>query len=390
MRTTFNRLAIAVGLSLAGLSPALADTVKIGVVAPFSGPFAIYGTQFKNAMDVWEAQHGKTVAGHNLEFVFKDSGGPNPAAAKTATQELLIKDRVNYLAGYVFTPNALAIAPLIDQSHTPTVIFNAATSVINAKSKYFLRTSMTLPQVSAPLADWAYANGIKTVVTAVTDYGPGIDAQTAFAKEFESKGGKILDDIRMPIKTTDFGPFIQRAKQGKPNAIFSFIPAGPPAFSFVKAYTDNGLKAEGIKLIGTGDIDDETTLQGLGDSAIGIITSQHYSAAHESKMNQEFLAELHKLHPDAVANFASVGAYDGMHVLYEMIAAGGTDGAKAMKAVIGSSWESPRGPLTLDAKTRSVTQNMYIREIAKGPDGKLENKEIETIKNVPDVGYPAK
>ncbi|WP_127903163.1 ABC transporter substrate-binding protein [Solirhodobacter olei] len=389
-KTNAWKLALATAVAVGATQVARADTIKIGVVAPFSGPFAIYGTQFKNAMDVWEAQHGKSVAGHKVEFIFKDSGGPNPSAARTATQELLIKDRVNYLAGYVFTPNALAIAPLINQSHTPTVIWNAATSVINAKSKYFLRTSMTLPQVSAPLADWAYANGIKTVVTAVTDYGPGIDAQKAFAKEFEAKGGKILDDIRMPIKTTDFGPFIQRAKTDKPNAIFSFIPAGPPAFSFVKAYTDNGLKADGIKLIGTGDIDDETTLQGLGDASIGIITSQHYSQAHPSKMNQEFVAELKKLHPDAVANFASVGAYDGMHVLYRMIEAGGKDGAKGMKAVIGSSWESPRGPLTLDPKTRTVTQNMYIREITKGPDGKLENKEIETIKNVPDVGYPTK
>lgn len=390
MTTKSWRLALAAAVAFGATQVARADTIRIGVVAPFSGPFAIYGTQFKNAMEVWKAQHGDKVAGHDLKFFYKDSGGPKPAAARTATQELLIKDRVNYLAGYVFTPNALAIAPLLNQSHTPTVIFNAATSVINAKSKYFLRTSMTLPQVSAPLADWAYANGIKTVVTAVTDYGPGIDAQKAFVKEFESKGGKILDEIRMPIKTTDFGPFMQRAKQDKPNAIFSFIPAGPPAFSFVKSYTDNGLKADGIKLIGTGDIDDETTLQGLGDAAIGIITSQHYSQAHPSKMNQEFLAELHKLHPEAVANFASVGAYDGMHVLYKMIEAGGTNGAKGMKAVIGTSWESPRGPVTLDPKTRTVIQNIYIREVAKGPDGKLENKEIETIKAVPDVGYPSK
>ena len=370
-------------------SAAQADVIKIGVVAPFSGPFAIYGTQFKNAMDVYEAQHGTKVGDHEIQFIFKDSGGPNPDAAKSATQELLIKDRVNYLAGYVFTPNALAIAPLISQSKTPTVIWNAATSIINAKSPYFLRTSFTLPQVSAPMADWAIANGIKTVVTAVTDYGPGIDAEKAFTKEFEAKGGKVVDAIRMPIQTTDFGPFMQRAKQDKPNAIFSFIPAGPPAFAFVKAYSDNGLKGDGIKLIGTGDIDDETTLQGLGDAAIGVITSHPYSAAHDSAMNKDFLAELKKLHPDAVANFASMGAYDGMHVLYKMIEAGGADGAKGMKAVIGSTWESPRGPLTLDAKTRSVTENMYIREVVKGPDGKLENKEIETIKDVPDVGFPA-
>lgn len=385
------RSALAVGFAVLLGTTALADTIKVGVVAPFSGPFAIYGTQFKNAMEVFEAEHGTKVGDHDIQFIFKDSGGPNPDAAKSVTQELLIKDGVNYLAGYVFTPNALAIAPLIDQSQTPTVIFNAATSVINAKSQYFLRTSFTLPQVSAPLADWAFANGIKTVTTAVTDYGPGIDAEKAFTKEFEAKGGKVVDAIRMPIQTTDFGPFMQRAKQDKPEAIFSFIPAGPPAFSFVKAYSDNGLKEAGIKLIGTGDIDDETTLQGLGDAALGVITSHPYSAAHDSELNRKFIDELHKLHPDAVANFASMGAYDGMTVLYKMIeAAGAGNPDKAMKAVIGMSWESPRGPVTLDPATRTITQNMYIREIAKGPDGKLENKEIETIKDVPDLGYPAK
>ena len=382
-------LAAALAALALGAGAAGADVIKVGVVASFSGPFAVFGNEFKYGMDVYQAQHGTKVGDHEIQFIFKDSGGPNPDAAKSATQELLIKDRVNYLAGYVFTPNALAVAPLVEQSKTPTVIWNAATSIINAKSKYFLRTSMTQPQVAAPMADWAIANGIKTVVTAVTDYGPGIDAEKGFTKEFEAKGGKVIDAIRMPIQTTDFGPFMQRAKQDKPNAVFSFIPAGPPAFAFVKAYADNGLKGDGIKLIGTGDIDDETTLQGLGDAAIGVITSHPYSAAHDSAMNKDFLAELKKLHPDAVANFASMGAYDGMHVLYKMIEAGGADGAKGMKAVIGSTWESPRGPLTLDAKTRSVTENMYIREVVKGPDGKLENKEIETIKDVPDVGFPA-
>ncbi|WP_127903164.1 ABC transporter substrate-binding protein [Solirhodobacter olei] len=390
MQVGLRQVALSAGLAIALSGAASADVIKVGVVAPFSGPFAIFGTQFRNAMDVWIAQHGKSVAGHEVEFIFKDSGGPNPAVAKTLTQELLIKDRVNYLAGYVFTPNALAVAPLVSQSKTPTVIWNAATSIINAKSPYFMRTSMTQTQVSAPLADWAYANGIRTVATAVTDYGPGIDAEKGFTTEFKAKGGKIVDTIRMPIKTTDFGPFMQRVKGDEPDALFSFIPAGPPAFAFVKAYTDNGLKGDGIRLVATGDLDDETSLQGLGAASVGVITSHPYSAAHPSAMNCDFIAELARLHPGAVANFASVGAYDGMHVLYRMIEAGGRDGAKGMKAVIGASWESPRGPLTLDPRTRTVTQNMYIREIAKAPDGTLENKEIETIKAVPDLGYPAK
>ena len=384
----FNGLmGVALAALLAGVgSGAGADVVKVGVVASFSGPFAMYGKQFKDAIDAYVAEHGTKAGDHEVQFIFKDDGGPNPDQAKALTQELLVKDKVNYLAGYVFTPNALAVAPLIDQAQVPTVIFNAATSIITTKSPYFIRTSFTTPQVAAPLADWAIAQGIKTVVTSVTDYGPGIDAEKGFAKEFEAKGGKVLDAIRMPIQTTDFGPFMQRIKAAAPNALFTFIPAGPPAFAFVKSYADNGMAAAGIKFLGTGDLDDETTLQTLGDAALGIHTSFPYSAAHDSPMNAKFQADLAKVNPGAVANFASAGAYDGTEALYRMIAAGGTDPDKAMKAVLGASWESPRGPITIDPKTRHVTQNMYIRVVERDASGKLINKEIETIPNVPDLG----
>ena len=384
----FNGLmGVALAALLAGVgSGAAADVVKVGVVASFSGPFAMYGKQFKDAIDAYVAEHGTKAGDHEVQFIFKDDGGPNPDQAKALTQELLVKDKVNYLAGYVFTPNALAVAPLIDQAQVPTVIFNAATSIITTKSPYFIRTSFTTPQVAAPLPDWAIAQGIKTVVTSVTDYGPGIDAEKGFTKEFEAKGGKVLDAIRMPIQTTDFGPFMQRIKAAAPNALFTFIPAGPPAFAFVKSYADNGMAAAGIKFLGTGDLDDETTLQTLGDAALGIHTSFPYSAAHDSALNAKFQADLAKVDPGAVANFASVGAYDGTEALYRMIAAGGTDPDKAMKAVLGASWESPRGPITIDPKTRHVTQNIYIRVVERDASGKLINKEIETIPNVPDLG----
>src|SRR6185437_7899342 len=313
-----------------------------------------------------------------------------PDVTKQVTRELLIKDGVKYLGGYVFTPNALAVAPLVTQSQTPTVIFNAATSIITKKSPFFVRTSFTLPQVAGPMADWAITNGIKTVATAVTDYGPGIDAEKTFIKEFQAKGGKIVDQIRMPIKTTDFAPFLQRIKSDAPNALFVFIPAGPTAFSFTKAYSDNGLKAAGIQFLGTGDVDDETTLQALGDAAIGIKTSYSYSAAHKSALNDKLKAGLAKLHPDSDANFATVDAYDGAYVLYKMIAAAGTDGPAAVKSVLGMSWESARGPVSIDAHNRSITQNIYIREVAKDAQGKLENKEIATYKDVPDLGQASK
>ena len=373
-------------LAMAAASGASADTIKVGIVAPFSGPFSIYGKQFKEALEVFVKDHGTKAGSHEVEFVYKDSTGPNPDVAKQVTQELLIKDGVKYLGGYVFTPNALAIAPLITQSQTPTVIFNAATSIITKKSPFFIRTSFTLPQNSGPMADWAIANGIKTVVTAVTDYGPGIDAEKTFIKEFEAKGGKIIDKIRMPIKTTDFAPFMQRIKSDAPNALFAFIPAGPTAFSFTKAYSDNGLKSAGVQFLGTGDVDDETTLQALGDAAIGIKTAYPYSAAHKSALNDKLIADLAKLDPGAKANFATVDAYDGAYVLYKMIAAAGTDAPAAIKAAEGLKWESARGPVSIDAKNHSITENIYIREVAKDGKGGLENKEIYTFKNVPDLG----
>ena len=379
-------LGLCAALALAGASGAEADTIKVGIVAPFSGPFAIYGKQFKEGLEVFVKDYGTKAGAHDVEFVYKDSTGPNPDVSKQVTQELLIKDGVKYLGGYVFTPNALAVAPLITQSQTPTVIFNAATSVITKKSPFFVRTSFTLPQNSGPMADWAIANGIKTVVTAVTDYGPGVDAEKTFIKEFEAKGGKIVDKIRMPIKTTDFAPFMQRIKSDAPNALFVFIPAGPTAFSFTKSYSDNGLKAAGIQFLGTGDVDDETTLQALGDAAIGIKTAYPYSAAHKSALNDKLIAELAALHPGSKANFATVDAYDGAYVLYKMIAAAGTDGDAAIKAAKGLKWESARGPVSIDPNNRSITENIYIREVAKNAKGELENKEIYTFKDVPDLG----
>jgi branched-chain amino acid transport system substrate-binding protein len=376
--------AVAFSVSIAGAALA-GDTVKIGIVAPFSGTFAIWGKQFKDAIEVYVAQNGTTAGGHEVEFIYRDSGGPNPSAAKSLAQELIIKDQVDYLGGFVFTPNALAVAPLIQKSKTPTVIFNAATSIITTKSDYFVRTGFTLWQVSVPMANWAWDQGIKSVVIAVSDYGPGKDAQVAFTTAFEKNGGKVLDAIRMPLSTTDFGPFMQRIKDQTPDAVFGFLPAGPPTYAFVKSYNENGLRDAGVTFLGTGETD-ETNLQALGDGAIGLTTAYHYSAAHDSDINRAFTAKLAVVAPGAVANLASVGAYDGVHVIYAMIAAAGTDGDAAVASAKGMAWESPRGPVSIDPDTRHITQNVYIRRVARNADGQLINQEFQTIEAVPDLG----
>lgn len=377
---------LALGLAAATLGHAMAETVRIGVIAPSSGPFAVYGEQFSQAIDAYVAIHGDKPGGHDIEWVWRDSGGPDPAKAKALAQELIVKDKVNYLAGFTFTPNAMSVAPLITKGRIPTVIFNAATSAITQKSDYFVRASFTLPQLSAPTARYAHGQGVASVVTAVTDYAPGHDAEQAFIKAFEAEGGEVLDSIRMPIKTTDFAPFVQKIKDTGPDAVFVFLPVGPPTFAFVKAYNDSGLADAGIRFFGTGETD-ETTLEALGDAALGLETGYHYSAAHDSDVNRAFIAKLEELHPGAQANFMSVGAYDGAHVLWTMIeAAGASDPEAAIEAVKGLEWESPRGPLKIDPEHRHVTQNVYIRRVERNADGKLVNAEFETLPDQPDWG----
>ncbi|WP_341235952.1 ABC transporter substrate-binding protein [uncultured Sulfitobacter sp.] len=381
-------ICLSLSAGLLAATGAIADQIKVGVIAPFSGPFAQYGIQYQQAIEVYQAQHGTSVGGDEIEFIYKDVGGINPDQSRSLAQELLIRDQVDYLAGFTFTPNALAVGPVIQQSETPTVIFNAATSLITKESDFFLRTSYTLWQVSAPLAEWAYDQGIRSVATTVSDYGPGIDAENAFRSAFEAKGGEVLDSVRMPLSTTDFTPFIQRVKSLSPDAVFTFLPGGPPTFTYTKTYNENGLEEAGIRFLGTAETE-ETNLQSLGELAVGMTTAYHYSAAHPSDMNEMFLAKLEELHPGAVANWASVGAYDGVHLIYEMVEAAGTDGPAAVAAAVTMDWESPRGPLTMDPITRTVIQNVYIREVERNADtGLLENVEKGVIATVGDLGWP--
>jgi len=337
-------VATVAGVLSAAAFSASAQPVKVGIVGPFSGPFAHYGTLFKGGVEAYIASQGGKLAGKEVELIYRDTGGPNPGGTRSLVQELLVKDKVDYLGGFVFTPNAMSVAPLIQQSKTPTVIFNAATSNITEKSDYFVRTSYTLWQVTVPLAQWAVKQNIKRVVTAVTDYGPGIDAENAFKAEFAKQGGTVVESIRMPIATTDFAPFVQRIKATGAQAVYTFLPGGPPNLGFVKAYNENGLAQAGIQFLGTAEMD-EFDLQKFGDSAVGLTTSFHYSSAHDSEVNRKFVAALKAKAPAAVANYAAVGAWDGMYVIHKMIEATGgqRDGDKAIAAAKALKWESPRG-----------------------------------------------
>lgn len=372
-------LATAAAMLSASALTAVAQPVKVGIVGPFSGPFAHYGTLFKGGVESYIASQNGKLAGKEIELIYRDTGGPNPGGTRALVQELVVKDKVDYIGGFVFTPNAMSVAPVIQQSKTPTVIFNAATSNINEKSDYFIRTSYTLWQVTVPMAQWAVKQNIKRVVTAVTDYGPGIDAENAFKAEFAKQGGTVVESIRMPIATTDFAPFVQRIKASGAQAVYTFLPGGPPNLGFVKAYNENGLAKAGIQFMGTAEMD-EFDLQKFGDSAVGLTTSFHYSAAHDSEANRKFVALLKEKAPAAVANYAAVGAWDGMYVIHKMIEATGgqRDGDKAMAVAKSLKWESPRGPVSIDPKTRHITQNVYLRKVEKTPAG-LINREVENF-----------
>ncbi|QMV02167.1 ABC transporter substrate-binding protein [Devosia sp. D6-9] len=371
---------------------ALADTIKVGVIGPFSGPFALQGKNFQAGIQAYQALNGDSVGDHKVEIVYRDVPQADPAQSAALAQELVVKEGVQYLAGFYFTPDAMAAAPLLEQANVPMVIFNAATSAIVTKSPYVVRTSFTTWQTSAPMAKVAKANGIEKVITVVSDYGPGVDAETAFKTTFEGEGGTVVETIRMPLSTNDFSPIMQRVKDSGAQAVFAFLPSGPTTLGFVKSYNENGLKDAGVTLLAPGDLTQESDLPALGDSALGLLTTFHYAVSHDSPENKAFVeAAGNAIGNPAELSFPAVGAFDGMHVIYKMIeATGGKQDAKAaVDAVKGLAWTSPRGPVEIDPETRHITQNIYLREVEKAADGTYINKEIQTFEKQGDPGLAA-
>ena len=370
-------------------APAFAQgTVKLGLIGEFSGPFAEYGQQMMGGIKAYMKLHGDTVAGKKIEIIQKDTTGPAPDVAKRLAQELISRDKVDMLIGFGLTPNAMAVAPVATETKKPMIIMNAATSIITTKSPYIVRVSMTLPQVATPMAEWAAKNGIKRVYTAVSDYGPGLDAEAAFIKAFKAAGGEIVDSVHIPLKNPDFAPFIQRIKDAKPQAVFLFLPAGEQGIAFMKGFKERGLAEAGIKLIATGDITDDSVLEAMGDSTLGLITSFHYSAAHDSPENKAFIKAYTEVNGTKMRpNFMAVAAFDGMAAIYAALnkTGGSTDGDKILAAMKGMKIDSPRGPISIDPETRDIIQTMYIRKVEK-VNGQLYNVEFDKFPDQKDPG----
>jgi branched-chain amino acid transport system substrate-binding protein len=361
-----------------------AGPFKIGFILPMTGQQASTGKQIDAAVKLWQAQNGSTVAGRKVEVILKDDGGV-PDATRRIAQELVVNDKVDVLAGFGITPSALATAPIATQSKTPMVVTAAATSIITAQSPYIVRTSFTLPQATVPMADWAAKNGIKTAVTFVADYGPGLDAEKFFKSQFTLDGGKVVDSIRTPLRAPDFAPFLQKVADTKPDAVFVFLPSGQGAV-FMKQFGERGLDKSGIKLIATGDVTDDDQLADMGDVALGVVNSHHYSAAHPSALNKKFVAAFeaaNKFRP----NFMAVAGYDGMRVITKALeATKGQGGGDALLAAMkGQLFESPRGQVLIDAQTRDIVQDIYIRKVER-VNGQLYNVEFDVQKAVKDPG----
>ncbi len=365
------------------------ETVKIGLIMPYSGQFADTATQMDNGIKLYMKQHGDSAGRSKIELIRKDTGGIAPDVAKRLSQEVIVRDHADLLGGFVLTPNALAAADVSAEAKKFMVVMNAATSIITTKSPYIARTSVTTPQLNHTLGVWAAKNGIKKIYTMVSDYGPGIDAETWFQKGFKDGGGEIVGSVRFPVANPDFSAFVQRAKDSNPDAIYIWVPGGAQPAAIGKALAERGIDASKTKILGQDALSAETALKSMGDAALGIITVAYYDYNLDTPMNKAFVKayndEFHR-NPD----FFAVGGYDGMQLIYAALqkTGGKTDGDTLIAAAKGMAWDSPRGPMSIDPETRDVVQTVHIFKVEK-VGGELRNVEIDKVPNVKDPGHMA-
>jgi branched-chain amino acid transport system substrate-binding protein len=387
MRRTLIGLA-SVATALIAAAPANAQqSVKIGLIMPYSGQFADTATQMDNGIKLYLKQKGDSVAGKKIEVIRRDTGGVAPDVAKRLAQELVVRDNVDILAGFVLTPNALAAGDVSAEAKKLMVVMNAATSIITTKSPYIVRTSVTTPQLNETFGAWAYRSGVRKVYSMVSDYGPGHDAEAAFHRAFKQAGGEIVGSVRFPVASPDFSAFVQRAKDLNPEAIYVWVPGGVQPAAIGKTLAERGIDAKRTRILGQGELTEEEALKSMGDAGLGILTVYHYDYNHDSPLNREFVKAYHEAN-GRNPNIYTVGGYDGMHLIYEALkkTGGKTDGDSLIAATKGMKWESPRGPIAIDPETRDIVQTVYIRRVEK-VGGQLRNVEFDKVENVKD---PAK
>jgi branched-chain amino acid transport system substrate-binding protein len=359
------------------------ETIKIGFLVPLTGPQAIEGNEMVAATKLSIEQNGTNVAGKKVELIIRDDAGV-PDQAKRIAQELVVNNKVAILAGCLSTPVALAIASISAQAKIPQIVMGAGTSIITERSPYIVRTFVTQAQLCVPMARWAAKNGIRTIVTLVSDYAPGYDSEKSFADEFKANGGEIIESLRVPFLSPDFAPSLQRVRDAKPDAVFVWFP-GFSSIAFSRQYAERGLHTSGIKLIGTGDVVDDVVLGQMNDSMLGVITTFQYSVAHPSEANKAFVEGMKRFNNGTRPNMLAVAVYDGMHLIYEALkkTGGSTDGDTLIAAMKGMAWQSPRGPILIDPETRDIVQDIYVRRLQR-VNGELYNVEFDKFDAVKD------
>ena len=380
--------AAVVAISIATVASASGQgTVKVGMVMPMTGPLAAAGQQVIAGARLYIKQHGDRVAGKQIELIVRDDASSGETG-KRLIQELVVNDKVDVIGGGL-TADLIPSAPLLTEAQKPTVIMLSSTTAVVGKSPFFVRTSCTLAQSSAIMADWAVKKRLSKAVTLVTEFAPGLEAEETFTDNYKAAGGQVVEAIRVPLRGPDFAPFLQRVKDASPQALFVFIPSTQAAV-FAKQFVERGLDKAGITLIGPGDLSDDEALQNMGDAMLGTVTAHFYSASHASALNKAF-TEAYQQEAKARANFMAVSGYDGMHLIYEALkkTGGSADGKTLVAAMKGMSWESPRGPMSIDHDSGDVVHNIYIRKVEKA-DGELRNIEFETFGNVRDPRVAAK
>ena len=359
--------------------------IKIGLIMPYSGQFADTATQMDNAIKLYVKQKGDSVAGRKIEFIRKDTGGIAPDVAKRLAQELVVRDKVDILAGFVLTPNAMAAGDVSTEAKKFMVVMNAATAIVTTKSPYMVRTSVTIPQLNETFGAWAYRSGARKVYTMVSDYGPGHDAEGGFQRGFKEAGGDIIGSVRYPVANPDFSAFVQRAKDVNPDGIFVFVPGGVQPAALGKTLAERGIDPRKTRVMGQGELTDDNALKSMGDAGLGIITVFHYDYNHNSAMNREFVKAYNEAYGGRNPDLFSIGGWDGMHLIYEALkkTGGKTDAESLIAAAKGMRWESPRGPISIDPETRDIVQTVYIRRVEK-VGGALRNVEFDKVENVKD------
>jgi branched-chain amino acid transport system substrate-binding protein len=382
MTRTIRLLCLVAGLAAAGA--ACAQNIKIGLIMCYSGQFADTATQMDNAIKLFIKQNGDTVAGRKIELIRKDTGGIAPDVAKRLAQELVVRDEVDILGGFILTPNALAASAVSAEAKKFMVIMNAATSIITTKSPYSARTSTTTPMLNETLGKWAYKSGLRKMYTMVSDYGPGIDAEQAFITGFKSAGGEIVGSVRFPVANPDFSAFVQRAKDTNPQGLYIWIPGGAQPAAVGKALAERGIDPKTMPVLGQDVLTNEQALKSLGDDGLGIITTSNYDYNHDSPLNRAFV-KAYNAEYGRNPDIYSIGGYDGMRLIYEVLkkTGGKTDGDSLIAAAKGASWESPRGPVSIDPETRDIVETVYINKVEK-VDGRLMNVQVDKFDAVKD------